>query len=595
MKPIITVFLLLFICNVFGQTIDEIKSSGGYYWGEGKAKTLVQADKNALNDLISQISVSVKYSMVYNVSEANETYNQYAESNTQTYSNATLQRAERKVIEGENETTVIRYITKSDMQEVFNDRKVKIQDYIKLAAYAEKELRIGDALKYYYWSLALLRSIPDCDKIRGRINDDDSMLLMTAIPDKINSVLNSVDFTVEDVYKRDNVTEALIKVSYKGKPVDNFDFSYWTGDTWSVINSTKNGIGLVQISGDFTKYIESLRIRSEYIYANNSRIDPDVNSVIENTVTPFFKSAEYKITDERLRSDSLPNIENKEEAIELNTDYSEYQASLEEVKKAISLKNTEIAKTVFTTEGFEMFKKLMSYGSVLLLPENNEISFITVNGVTYARAVPMSFNFKRNNRNFIEDVVFIFDEQKKICALSFSLGNNSIQDILNKSDAFASPENKLELVNFLESYKTAYCLGRLDYLEKIFSDNALIIVGTVLKNDKPIESMYSSLGTERVEYIKLSKTEYLQRLKYVFSSNEYVNIQFDDNTVKKADENIYGIQIAQNYYSANYADKGYLFLMIDLNDSVNPKIYVRTWQPEKNPDGSVIGITDFKF
>lgn len=35
--------------------------------------------------------------------------------------------------------------------------------------------------------------------------------------------------------------------------------------------------------------------------------------------------------------------------------------------------------------------------------------------------------------------------------------------------------------------------------------------------------------------------------------------------------------------------------MMDLNDANNPKIYVRTWQPEKNPDGSIIGITDFKF
>jgi hypothetical protein len=61
------------------------------------------------------------------------------------------------------------------------------------------------------------------------------------------------------------------------------------------------------------------------------------------------------------------------------------------------------------------------------------------------------------------------------------------------------------------------------------------------------------------------------------------------------DDKVYGIQIAQHYHSSNYADKGYLFLMLDLNDTLNPRIYVRSWQPEKNPDGSIIGLADFHF
>lgn len=83
----------------------------------------------------------------------------------------------------------------------------------------------------------------------------------------------------------------------------------------------------------------------------------------------------------------------------------------------------------------------------------------------------------------------------------------------------------------------------------------------------------------------------------VFRSNEYINIHFEDNIVKRTakEDKIYGIQIAQYYTSQNYSDKGYLFLMIDLNDSLNPLIYVRTWQPRKNPDGSIIGLEDFSF
>ncbi|MDD3568459.1 MAG: hypothetical protein PHT92_08690, partial [Bacteroidales bacterium] len=94
-----------------------------------------------------------------------------------------------------------------------------------------------------------------------------------------------------------------------------------------------------------------------------------------------------------------------------------------------------------------------------------------------------------------------------------------------------------------------------------------------------------------------SKKEYLERLKSIFRRNEFINIHFEDNEVRKTqrDDKIYGIQIAQHYHSSTYADKGYLFLMIDLNDTLQPKIYVRSWQPQKNPDGSIYGLEDFRF
>ncbi|MEI3052199.1 MAG: hypothetical protein V8T35_02350 [Prevotella sp.] len=37
----------------------------------------------------------------------------------------------------------------------------------------------------------------------------------------------------------------------------------------------------------------------------------------------------------------------------------------------------------------------------------------------------------------------------------------------------------------------------------------------------------------------------------------------------------YGIQIKQDYYSSNYGDHSYLFLMVDFNDPENPSIKVR--------------------
>lgn len=69
----------------------------------------------------------------------------------------------------------------------------------------------------------------------------------------------------------------------------------------------------------------------------------------------------------------------------------------------------------------------------------------------------------------------------------------------------------------------------------------------------------------------------MRKLKMCFQSNQFINIRFADNDVVKmgAGGETYGIQIKQDYYSSNYGDHGYLFLMVDFNDPENPSIKVR--------------------
>ena len=84
-------------------------------------------------------------------------------------------------------------------------------------------------------------------------------------------------------------------------------------------------------------------------------------------------------------------------------------------------------------------------------------------------------------------------------------------------------------------------------------------------------------------------------MSYSFRSKEYINIKFEESEIRKARKcgDIYGVQIRQNYYSSNYGDVGYLFLMVDLNNPDTPIIHVRTWQPEKDSTGAVYGLSDF--
>jgi hypothetical protein len=204
-----------------------------------------------------------------------------------------------------------------------------------------------------------------------------------------------------------------------------------------------------------------------------------------------------------------------------------------------------------------------------------------------ARSLPMRFSFSNNRRAFVEDVVFAISARNgsgKISSLSFALPQDVRSEIMQHEQW--DEDAKLAIINFIENYKTAYALKRLDYIKSIFSDDALIIVGRTLKKHFGTDVPQFALTANDVKLTRYTKAQYVKQLGAVFKSNEYVNLKFTDTNVIKAGVGgeIYGIQLRQDYFSTTYGDTGYLFLVVDLNKTQTPIIHVRTWQPEKDPD-----------
>lgn len=130
-------------------------------------------------------------------------------------------------------------------------------------------------------------------------------------------------------------------------------------------------------------------------------------------------------------------------------------------------------------------------------------------------------------------------------------------------------------------------MKRLDYLESVFSDDALIVSGVVLKHRAGSEGQGSDIpgaSAEEVRYTKYTKEEFIERLRYSFNSKEFINLRFNDMEVVKGSgtrDGIFAMQISQDYYSNNYGDTGYLTLLVDLREEL-PVIKVRVWQQKKD-------------
>ena len=250
-----------------------------------------------------------------------------------------------------------------------------------------------------------------------------------------------------------------------------------------------------------------------------------------------------------------------------------YISTIRQIEQGIAHKTYSSLEPCFTPEGWDMFNKLIMYGEAKLL-RSPEVQFIPDGNRMICRSFPMSFTFKGNKRTFTEDVVFYLDESNRVCEVAFGLEKAAIDDIMNRGPW--GDEARRVMIHFLETYKTAYALKRLDYLNSIFSNDALIITGSTVKSTGQNELMAANM--EKVRYFRQTKAQYMKNLERCFTRNDFINLHFADNRMRRSSENtnIYGIQIHQNYYSSTYGDTGYLFLIIDFNKPGEPLIHVRT-------------------
>ncbi len=594
----IVILGILFPAYAQAQTVEQIKANDSYIWGEGTGMTLKKADNQALQMLVNQISVEVesrfKQFKEQEKSGTQTNYKEKVKSVVKTYSSATLHNTERIVISNEPDAKVFRYIKRKNVNQVFENRKDKIFSFVENARKAVKERRIGDALRYYYWGFTLLKSHPDCNDIRYTDGEGEKHPLITWIPMQINAIFSNLEYHVNKTEQADEMKRVVLNITYNGEPVDNLDYSYWDGRDWSNLINVKDGRGFLEYYGAAADGKEKGRIKTEYIYENQANIDNELKRVMDRVEAIPFRKSYYTVHfDSTRHQESRRVVQNQKRSkakIAKVSDTVAYYRKLEKVQRAIRRRDYASVRNLFTARGYRMFEKLIQYGNARILSDPDH-AYYKFRGGVMARSLPMSFSFQNNHQEFIEDVVFHFNGDEKIKSLSFGLSDHALNSIINK-DVWDEVD-RMVLINFLEHYKTAYALKRLDYIETIFADDALIITGEVVRVKPNADSRYQS--NKIVRYNRQSKQEYIRNLRYSFQSKEYINIQFEESDVRKGGKggDIYGVQIKQNYYSSNYGDQGWLFLMVDLNDPHEPIIHVRTWQPTKGKQDSIYGLSDF--
>ena len=236
-----------------------------------------------------------------------------------------------------------------------------------------------------------------------------------------------------------------------------------------------------------------------------------------------------------------------------------------------------------------------------------ERCWVFKNGTMMVSHIPLIITPEEENFGLgtYQEAVVEFDTKGQLIDFRFALDAQTAES-MERCGTVVDKEKQMIILQYVERFRTAYNQKDLPTIEKMFSDDALIITGRVVmvkpKGDQDAQF--------KVEYNKQNKQQYISNLRRAFLRNKWIDVKFtqigdngDDGgcagiTQSTKDNTKYGVRLHQSWKSSNYSDEGYLFLLWEFpEDGSDPIIHVRTWQPSATVEGSdgVIDISDFNL
>ena len=602
MKKFYILLIIIALANaVFAQIkqkeLEAIKNDTTLFYGLGNmCNSSDEAAESAKAELYENIAKNCNSNAIYIAGNGDK----QVENIVRTFKERIDEKAlERAVVEDDDdeEYQYLIIIRRADFRALCDERRDDIQRYIIKGMKMEDDVCLEDALKAYYWALMLTYAHPQGKKLlfHGDSGTVDYEWLVERISGN-DGILRSFKFIVpkeNGIEQTDDGMIVKLRVqNTSGQDVVNLRCECHDGRKF-MPNTVRDGKLIVQLHD---KDIKSFKIKVNYDFKEDAKkMNVAVANAIELIKVPRISNNIYTVDLEKTM-----NVKKNEEVqgwkkVEHNRAVSEniYLERMSLIENALRNHDIASARECFSTEGYNMLDTLSHYGKMTVVGKP-DYKLLKYKDEVLCRSITLQFDF-RNTPGFSQDIVFRFDTiNKVVTSLAFRLSDQAEYDIISKTKW--PEESRLILVNFLEDYQTAYALKRHRYLESIYSDDALIIVGRVVKKTEIPDRLTLKLTAEEAELTKYDKDTYMKNLSMCFNNNEYIRLRFTETDFTKANntKDVYGVRVRQEYFSSSYGDVGYLFLLVDLRGAM-PLIHVRAWQPDKVDLEKLMDMSDVRF
>ena len=200
------------------------------------------------------------------------------------------------------------------------------------------------------------------------------------------------------------------------------------------------------------------------------------------------------------------------------------------------------------------------------------------------RGIPLIVNAAQDNEELgYQEAVVNFDKDGVITSIYYTINPELYSQLRmnqmgDKRYEVTDLRDRMMILDYVEHFRTAYNQKDLRFLRQVFSDDALIITGKVIK----VRKSEVHPGGPKVVYTTQTKQQYLDNLGRAFKASTYIKVTFDNVVIVEHPtiKGIYGVTVHQRWNTSRYSDEGYVFMVWDFRNPDTPQIHVRTWQPE---------------
>ncbi len=608
MKQILIMLLLAGVCYSQKTNIEIVKQSGKeYYWGEGSANTVKEAERAALTQVTESIAVKITSLFKRKVSEGGNGLNDNVERVMETYSGATLKNVNFIREKKSSGYYVFCYISRNEVDKIFEERKKLLKDLALKADEFYNDNSYGYALKYNFYALLLMNSIPEQNIYSGDIN------LTTEIPSRINKIISDVRFSVVYDKKRGGQEREIgLRVTSQKGDIRNLEITFWTGNNEAEA-MVSDGFVSFDLFGASTQF-HKLDINVKYVYTYCKDEIKEVGELWDLVDHPIFKAEKTIRFDEKKAGTAAPETEPVQSSASGKIANSVYSVELasggdcpEKIKSKIQKNSVKLIdvlgdKPVITlgdavlNDPFLISKvsNLKKYNKLKLPDFTNTPSLNQVFSGWEMRSFPVRNTYRTLGKQIMENLVLDFDTSGKSYDINFGLPVSLYRDFKEQSKYTGDWDKRHVIIRFLEKYRTSFMTRDLEAIDKMFAEKAVIIVGRILKDNslKDVRKLYEQIPD--VEYIRMTKDQYIEKQRRLFALREDIHLGFSTLKItrKNKQDGVYGISMRQHYNSTGYADEGFLFLLVDFNHEL-PQIYVRSWQPQEWDEKELIRLSNF--
>ncbi|MDP8269110.1 MAG: hypothetical protein P9L97_10310 [Candidatus Tenebribacter davisii] len=593
---ILSIFLSAQNTNSIKQQIASIQAQPDvYYFGTAEGKQRKETDQKALQELMSKIYVVVSSELTSTTSDdslGNE--DQKLEKVMGTYTYGRLPDVEQLSYKTGPIFHIFRYIKREEYKKIFENKKIEICGFLREAKENLELNQLGKAFRNYYRAAVAIEALQDpCVKFEGKVYYSDTIF------NEIRSIARDIDIKlVSNIYENET-RDIVLDFSYNNEPIHDLNIEYY--DLHDFI-SQKTNSNLVQLElyGKEYENMEKLSLKID--------LKEDMyNSYNEQTklLSRLFECEELEEYREiKLKSKKIEKIKKKKRLIDdLNIEFTnsgdcpvieEFAGNL--YKFFMILENEYLDdETIFTDKKIiKRIKQVIDCNHTKLLDYPQKVQINKTDTGWEARQFGMSVSCEGfPTRN--ETVVIDFDDTGKIYNFGYTINPALHKLFEEQGTAVGDWDYRQIAIKFLENYKTSYTTKNIEDVETLYSDDAIIITGKVVKRTKLDKEISTDFSDEEIIYFKKTKQEHIASQKEVFQKNRFVWLQFDTFTINVAPiDSVYGVSMKQNYYSSTYKDEGYLFLLIDFRGD-DPLIHVRNWQPGEWDLSKQMKLENFRF